>query len=159
MRARKTEPIDHTMSPEELRSRGAVAFDQIDRREYVFPSTAQQILDLITLDPRELNGGVITEVGIDSPQFDWFGAEDYLFTTQRVQPTGQQLINSDGTVASGIQFYSLRGVGSCENPSPTRIRLLQRYTWSLVIRAKAGVPATGFAVANLYVRTKGFFLR
>lgn len=147
------------MSPEELRARGAVAFDQIDRREYIFPNTAQQILDLLTLEPRELNGGLITEIGIDSPQFDWFGDEDYLFTTQRVQPTGQQLIRSDGTVASGIQFYSFRGVGPIEFPTPVRIRLLQRYTWSLVIRAKAGVPATGFAVANVYIRTKGFFLR
>lgn len=152
-------PISHTMTVEELRARGAVAFDQIDRRQYIFPSATQQILDLIQLDPRELNGAVITEIGVDCAQFDWFGDEDYLFTTNRVQPVGQQLGNSDGTLASGIQFYRLRGVGPTEFPTTVRIHLLQRFVWSLVIRAKTGVPATGFAVANIYVRTKGFFLR
>ncbi len=69
-------------SESELRAR-AIYFDRMDRREFTFPQSATLSFDLLTLTERELNGGVITGVGIDSPQWDFFDDGLYLFQKQR----------------------------------------------------------------------------
>jgi hypothetical protein len=142
----------------ELRER-AIAFDRVDRRSFLYPSLAGATLDLFTVTVRELNGGVITGVGIDSPQWDVFALDNLIFTVNRVQPIGQQYRNSDGTVASELQYARFRGYGSQEVPKPVYIALKQGETWSVVVIPRAGVPATGFRVVNLYVRTVGYFFR
>lgn len=143
----------------ELRQ-NAIAFDRMDRRELVIPNLNAVSFDLLTLTDRELNGGVITAVGMDCPEWDFFDGGQYLFTVQAVQPTGQLLIHQDGNLVSGnLQNYNFRGVGPVEDPSPVYIALKQRYRWSLLIFGRAGVPATGFAVANIWVRTKGYLFR
>lgn len=143
----------------ELRQ-NAIAFDRMDRRELVIPNLTEARFDLLTLTDRELNGGVITAVGMDSPEWDFFDGGQYLFTVQAVQPTGQLLVHQDGNlIASNLQRYNFRGVGSCEDPTPVYIALKQRYRWSLLVFARPGVPATGFGVANLFIRTKGYLFR
>lgn len=145
-------------SEQELRQR-AIAFDRLDRRSFLYPNLAGQVFDLIVLTDRELHGGVITGVGIDSPEWDFFARDTHFFSTQRLQPDGQQFRETDGTVASELQFMRFRGAGSTENPKSVYIKLLQKYTWSLVIPARAGVPATGFRVVNVFVRTVGYLFR
>ena len=143
----------------ELRQ-NAIAFDRMDRRELVIPNLAAVTFDLLTLTDRELNGGVITQVGLDCPEWDFFDGGAYLFQVQSVQPTGQLLIQQDGNlVASNLQNYNFRGVGPTEDPTPVYIALKQRSRWSILIFGRAGVPATGFAVANLFIRTKGYLFR
>lgn len=144
---------------QELRQNG-IAFDRMDRRELIVPNLAAVRFTLFSLTDRELNGGVITAVGVDSPEWDFFDGGQYLFTVQDVQPTGQLLANQDGNLAtSNVQYYNFRGVGPTDDPSPAYVSLKQRYTWGLIVLGRAGVPATGFSVANLFVRTKGYFFR
>jgi hypothetical protein len=142
----------------ELRER-AVAFDRIDRRSFLYPSLGGATLDLFTLTNRELNGGVITGVGTDSPQWDFFARDSLIFTVQRAQAIGQQYRHSDGTVASELQYARFKGYGSCETPWPVYLMLKQGFTFSLVVIPRTGAPATGFNVVNVFVRTVGFFFR
>jgi len=142
----------------ELRDR-AVAFDRIDRRSFLYPALVGATLDLFTITNRELSGGVIRNIGIDSPQWDFFALDSLIFTIQRAQPIGQQYRHSDGTLASELQYARFKGYGSCEEPRPVNLELKQGYTFSLVVIARAGVPATGFSVVNLFVRSVGFLYR
>jgi hypothetical protein len=150
--------LQHLYTDAEMKQR-AVAFDRVDRRAFLYPTSAVQSFDLIQLTDRELNGGVITGVGIDSPEWDFFARDVYLFTLQRVQPTGQQLRVTDGTLASELQFMRFRGIGSVEEPKQVWLPLLQKYVWTLFIPGRAGAPATGFRVVNLFIRTVGFLFR
>lgn len=143
---------------QELRER-AVAFDRIDRRSFLYPALLGASLDLFTLTIRELNGGVITGVGIDSPQWDFFALDNLIFTIQGAQPAQQQYRNSDGTVASEQQYARFRGYGSCEDPKGIYVRLKQGYTFRAQVIARSGAPATGFRVVNLFIRTVGYLFR
>lgn len=150
--------LKRTFTESELRDR-AVAFDRLDRRSFLYPALTGATLDLFTVTQRELSGGVITGVGVDSPQWDFFALDSIIFTVQRAQPAGQQYRHSDGTIASELQYARFKGYGSCEIPRPVYIELKQGFTFSLVVIARAGVPATGFSVVNLFVRTVGYLFR
>lgn len=150
--------LTHIFSDTELRQR-AIGFDRLDRRAFLYPSLTAQTFDLLQLTDREINGGIIVGVGIDSPEWDFFARDTYLFTLQRVQPTGQQLRVTDGTPASELQFMRFRGVGSTESPKQVFLPLLQKYVWSILIPGRTGAPATGFRVVNLFIRTVGYLFR
>ncbi len=155
-----TDIYETVFTETELRER-AIAFDRVDRRSFIVPNLNEIRFDLITLTDRELHGGVITALGVDSPQWDFFNRGLYLFTVQRVQPTGQIMRSQRGNVQSTqeLQYYTFRGLGPTEAPTSCYIVLKQRYVFGLVLRARSAVPATGFRVVNLYVRTKGYQFR
>ncbi len=99
-------------------------------------------------------------MGVDCEEWDFFAFGEYLFQIQRIQPANLNLKAQDGNAAaSEIQRYRFRGLESTEHPRSVYIPLKQRYVWSIVIQARAGVPATGFRVANLYIRTTGYLFR
>jgi hypothetical protein len=140
----------------------AIDFDRLDRRAYIFPNLVVQRFALFTVPTRGLNGGEIRAVGIVCRQWDWFADQSYLFMLQQNQPITYQLASNDdraGAAASEVSSYAYTSIGTLDNPKPLYIPLQAGNVFSLLVRARAGVPATGFRVANLYVRTIGQFYR
>lgn len=134
----------------------AIVFDAIRRLSYVAPPTSGQTFNLFTVTTT-ITKGWITDLGIGSPQFDWFGSNEYYIAINNAPPYNQQYDISGGPGPVG-SFYGFIPVGTLNNPRRTRIPIKTNDVVQLVI-APQTTPAAGTVVYNIVVRVAGTLIR
>lgn len=134
----------------------AIVFDFIRRVSYLAPPTTGLTFNLFTVT-QTITKGWITDLGIGSPQFDWFGTNQYYVAINDAAPYNQQYDISGGPGAAGT-FFGFIPVGSLNNPRKTRIPIKTNEVVQLKI-APQTTPAAGTVVYNILVRVAGTLYR
>lgn len=136
---------------------GTFSFKRIDRFSYTAPPTTGQIFQIFTVGA-DLRGGWITGLGIGSPQFDWFGSNEYYFTINNAQPYEYQLAGSGGPSGLAGSAYAFAPVGTLREPERVHITVTSGDVFGLAIRPQA-TPAAATVQYNIHVLTMGFFYK
>jgi hypothetical protein len=135
---------------------GTIAFDRIDRISYVAPPTSGQVFPIFQF-PRDYTQGFITRIGINSPQIDFFGQNEYLFQLDQ-QPPYEQALAASGNTLSANSFFGFIPLGTLDNPKRVRIIFRANNVWQIKIRPQA-TPAANVVVYNLFIRTVGYGIK
>ncbi len=134
----------------------AIVFDFIRRVSYAAPPTTGLTFALFTVTQTIVRGW-ITDLGIGSPQFDFFGANQYYVAINDAPPYNQQYDISGGPGAAGT-FFGFIPVGSLNTPRATKIPIKTGEIVQLKI-APQTTPVAGTVVYNLLIRVAGILYR
>jgi hypothetical protein len=135
---------------------GALVFDRLDRVAYAAPVPTGTRFPIFTVR-RDVTKGFITFLGIWSPQFDWFGVNEYHFELDDAMPYDQNL-ESSGTILVASSYYAYAPIGTIPRPKVVRIAVKPRQVFAIRIRPQT-TPAANVVVYNLFIRTGGFFYK
>lgn len=140
----------------EAQPAGSIGFDKIIRRSYLAPPTAGVSLALFTVG-QDFTGGLITRFGIGSPQFDWFGTNEYFLAVNDAPPMEQQFEIAGGPGPAG-SFFGGVPIGTLQDPKPIKVPLITNSIVTLRI-APQTTPAAGTVVYNIWTRLVGYLYR
>lgn len=147
-----------TALPTDIRSgeaqpAGTISFDKIFRRSYAAPPTSGVSLACFTVG-QDIPKGMITFWGLGSPQFDFFGTNEYFLAINGAPPMDQQfeIAGGPGPAAS---FFGGVPVGTLQQPKMVHIPIRSSDVVTLQI-APSPLPAAGTAVYNIWIRLGGY---
>lgn len=129
-----------------------IVFVFVGRFDYTAPPTTGQSFNLFTVT-QTVTRGLITELGIGSPQYDWFGTNEYYFAINGAPPVTQQYQIANGPGPTG-SFLGFLPVGTLQKPYKTRIPIKTNDVVQLIIPAQT-VPAASTVQYNIFVRVGG----
>lgn len=135
---------------------GTIGFDQIFRRSYTAPPTSGVTLACFTVG-QDTPKGMITGFGIGSPQFDFFGANEYFLSINGSAPMDQQFSCSTLAGPDGSFFGGLPA-GSLQFPKRVNIQIKTSDQVGITIAPQA-TPAAGAVVYNVWIRLSGYLWR
>lgn len=133
-----------------------IVFTFVGRFDYTAPPTTGQTFDLFTI-PANIKRGDITELGIGSPQFDWFGTNEYYFAINGAPPANQQYQISGGPGPTG-SFFGFLPIGTLQRPYHTKIPIHTQDKIQFIIPAQS-TPAAGTVQYNIFLRVGGVLYR